>query len=91
MMRLDAHAGRRIPWSSNNYNGAMEFPYDLFDCGTAGMPHGSSKPHEFYEKITKAAKPGRQQIHTGVSTGVARTRRILVKFLEPYAGVGWIP
>lgn len=75
--QIDAYAGRRIPWSSNNYNGAMEFPYDQFDFGTAELPHGSSKPHELYHKITGAAKKGRQQIYTYVSTDVAQTRRVI--------------
>jgi hypothetical protein len=75
--QLDGYAGRRIPWSSNNYNGAMEFPYDLFDFGIAELPHGSSKPHELYHKITGAAKKGRQQIYTYVSTEIPQTRRVI--------------
>jgi len=75
--QLDAYAGRRIPWSSNNYNGAMEFPYDLFDFGIAELPHGSSKPHELYHKITGAAKKGRQQIYTYVSTEIPQSRRVI--------------
>jgi len=75
--QLDEYAGRRIPWSSNNYNGAMEFPYDLFDYGTAELQHGSAKPHELYHKITGAAKKGRQQIYTYVSTEVPQTRRVI--------------
>jgi hypothetical protein len=50
--QTDAYAGRRIPWSSNNYDGTMEFPYDQIDFGTAELPHRSSKRHELYHKIT---------------------------------------
>lgn len=75
--QLDEYAGRRIPWSSNNYNGNMAFPYDLFDYGTAELQDGSAKPQDLYNKITGAAKKGRQQIYTYVSTEVAKTRRVI--------------
>lgn len=74
---IDAYAGRRIPWSSNNYGGNMKFPYDLFDYGTAELPHGAAKPDQLYNKIMAATRKGRQQIYTYVSTDLAMTRRVI--------------
>ena len=74
---LDAYAKRRIPWSSNNYDGNMGFPYDLFDYGTAELPPGSAKPDQLYRKLWAAAQSGRQQVYTFVSTDVAMTRRVI--------------
>lgn len=74
---IDAYAKRRIPWSSNNYGGNMAFPYDLFDYGTAELPHGAAKPDQLYNKIMEATRKGRQQIYTYVSTDVAQTRRVI--------------
>ena len=74
---LDKYAGRRIPWSSNNYDGRSGFPYDLFDYGTAELPHRSAKPDRLYRKISDEARSGRQQIYTFVSTDASLTRRVI--------------
>jgi len=74
---IDHYAKRRIPWSSNNYDGRGGFPYDLFDYGIAELPHQSAKPDELYRKFTAAARLGRQQIFTFVSTDVPLTRRVI--------------
>lgn len=74
---LDEYAKRRIPWSSNNYDGKMGFPYDLFDYGTAELPGGSAQPNRLYKKLSDAAHAGRQQLYTYVSTDVAMTRRVI--------------
>ncbi len=74
---IDHYAKRRIPWSSNNYNGRGGFPYDLFDYGTAELPHRSAKPDLLYRKLAAAARSGRRQIYTFVSTDVPLTRRVI--------------
>lgn len=74
---LDQYAGRRVPWSSNNYDGRGDFPYDLFDYGTAELPHRSAKPNQLYRRFAAAARSGRQQIYTFVSTDVPLTRRVI--------------
>ncbi len=74
---IDQYAKRRIPWSSNNYDGRGGFPYDLFDFGMAELPHRSAKPGLLYSRFAAAARSGRQQIYTFVSTDVTLTRRVI--------------
>jgi len=84
---IDIYTGRRIPWSSNNYDGNMQFPYDLFDYGTAELPHDSATPDQIYRKIAAATRAGRQQGYTVVSTDVPLTRRVIA---TAYASGGHI-
>jgi hypothetical protein len=74
---IDRHAKRRVPWSSNNYEGRRNFPYDLFDYGMAELPQQSGKPADLCRKFAEAARLGRQQVFTFVSTNVPLTRRVI--------------
>lgn len=74
---IDGYANRRIPWSSNNYDGRGGFPYDLFDYGTAELPDRSAQPDELYRRFAAATHSGRQQIYAFVSADVPLTRRVI--------------
>jgi len=75
--KINRYAKRRVPWSSNNYDGRIGFPYDLFDYGIAELPQQSAKPDELYRKFASAARLGRQQVFTFVSTDIPLTRRVI--------------
>jgi hypothetical protein len=74
---IDQYAKRRVPWSSNNYDGKTGFPYDLFDFGIAELPHESATPEKIYTKFATAARNGWQQIFTLKSDNVPLTRRVI--------------
>jgi hypothetical protein len=74
---IDRYAGHRVPWSSNNWDGRSGFPFYLFDYGIAELPQKSAMPDELYRKFSAAAKLGRRQIFTFVSTSIPLTRRVI--------------
>ena len=74
---IDRRAGRRVVFSSNNYNGAAGFPYDLFDFGIAELPERSATPVLLHGKFSEAARGGRPQVFTLGSTNVALSRRVI--------------
>lgn len=74
---IDQYANRRVPWSSNNYDGRTGFPYDLFDFGIAELPPQSATPDRMYSKFAAAARSGRQQIFTLKSDSVPVTRQVI--------------
>lgn len=84
---IDRYAGRRMPWSSNNYSGWTGFPYDLFDFGIAELPENGGTPENLHRQFTEAARRGRQQIFTFVGTEVLLTRRVIA---TAYASGGHI-
>jgi hypothetical protein len=84
---IDAYAGRRVPWSSNNYNGRVRFPYDQFDYGIAELPHHNAAPPNIFKEINDKHALGRQQVFTFVSKNVAETRRVIA---TAYASGGHI-
>lgn len=74
---IDQYAKRRVPWSSNNYDGRTGFPYDLFDFGIAELPHQSATPDKIYGKYATGARNGWQQIFTFVSDNIPLSRRVI--------------
>ncbi len=74
---IDRHAGRRVPMSSNNYDGRWSFPYDLFDFGMAELPPRSATPAALYERFAAAHDRGKTQVFTFVSDDPALTRRVI--------------
>ena len=74
---IDAHAGRHVTFSSNNYQGRWTFPYDLFDFGLAELPHRDLGPTLIYDRLKEARDRGKAQVFTLVSEDVALTRQII--------------
>ncbi|MCF6283664.1 MAG: hypothetical protein L3K26_00510 [Candidatus Hydrogenedentes bacterium] len=74
---IDAHAGRHITFSSNNYGGRWTFPYALFDFGVAEFPRHSVESGAIYDRFVEARERGKAQVFTLVSEDVALTRRVI--------------
>jgi len=74
---VDAHAERRVPFSSNNYGGRWGFPCDLFDYGVAELPHRAAEPATLHQRFADARRRGKAQEFTFVSRDVAVTRRVI--------------
>lgn len=80
--RIDAHAGRHVVFSSNNYAGRWQFPYDLFEFGMAELPERDADPKTLYERFADARSRGKAQVFTFVpkaadGSEVALTRRVI--------------
>jgi len=80
--RIDAHAGRHVVFSSNNYAGRWQFPYDLFEFGMAELPERDTNPKTIYERFAEARRRGKAQLFTMVpkaidGSEVALTRRVI--------------
>jgi len=79
---IDAHAGRHVIFSSNNYAGRWQFPYDLFEFGMAELPERDANPKTLYERFADARRLGKAQLFTLVpkaadGSEVALTRRAI--------------
>lgn len=74
---LPGCAGRPVVVSANNWDGAWTPPYDLFDWGVAELPETSAMPGKIISRLQDAAKRGKKQIFTLVSTNVALTRKVI--------------
>lgn len=74
---IDRYAGRRVPMSSNNYEGVWGFPYNLFDFGIAELPEPLGTPHQMYQKFSWFARHDIAQVFTFVSVDVALYRRVI--------------
>ena len=61
---IDAYAGRHVPFSSNNYRGSWDFPYDLFEIGMAELPQKDATPANMYRLFKVARGRGKHQIFT---------------------------
>jgi len=61
---IDRRVGRHIVFSSNNYRGSWEFPYNLFELGMAELPQREATPMTLYERYREAATRGKHQIFT---------------------------
>ena len=80
--KIDAHAGRHVPFSSNNYAGNWQFPYDMFEMGTAELPKQDANAKTLYQRFAEARRHGKAQVFTVVpkttdDTEVAPTRRAI--------------
>ncbi len=80
--KIDAHAGRHVPFSSNNYAGNWQFPYDMFEMGTAELPKQDANAKTLYQRFADARRHGKAQVFTVVpkatdDTEVAPTRRAI--------------
>jgi len=74
---IDKHAGRHVPFSSNNYDGRWEFPYELFEYGMAEVPARSAKPDRLYGCFREARRRGKAQVFTFVSGDTTLTRQVI--------------
>jgi hypothetical protein len=79
---IDVHAGRHIVFSSNNYAGRWQFPYDLFEVGMAELPERDATPETLYQRFADARRQGKAQLFTLVprsidGSEVAMTRRAI--------------
>ncbi len=74
---IDRHAGRHVPFSSNNWDGRSGFPYDLFEYGIAELPERSGKPDHLFKVFNDATSQGRAQVFTFGSVSVPLTRRLI--------------
>jgi hypothetical protein len=61
---IDAYAGRHVPFSSNNYRGSWDFPYDLFEIGMAELPQKDATPANMHRLFKEARGRGKHQIFT---------------------------
>lgn len=61
---IDRRVGRHIVFSTNNYRGSWEFPYDLFEIGMAELPQRDAKPLNLYDRYREAHDRGKHQIFT---------------------------
>jgi len=63
---LDAHAGRHVTVSSNNYGGRWSTPYDLFDFGIAELSAHPARcnPAAIRERVLDATRRGKTQLFT---------------------------
>lgn len=80
--RIDAHAGRHVAFSSNNYTGSWQSPYDLFEFGMAELPERDANPKTLYQKFADARRRGKAQLFTLVpkaldGSEVGLTRRVI--------------
>ena len=80
--KIDAHAGRHVVFSSNNYAGRWTSPYDLFELGMAELPERDAKPAVLYQRFADARQRGKAQLYTLVpqawdGTEVTLHRRII--------------
>ncbi len=79
--QIDKHAGRHVVFSSNNYAGRWQFPYDLFEFGMAELPERDTNPNTINERFADARRRGKAQLFTLVpkasdGSEVALTRRV---------------
>ena len=74
---INAYAGRRVPFSCNNYNGSTNFPAALFDFGIAELPEKQANPLNIYRTLHQAATRGWAQLFTLVSTNCTITRQAI--------------
>jgi hypothetical protein len=79
---IDKHAGRHVVFSSNNYAGRWQFPYDLFEFGMAELPERDAVPKTIYERFADARVRGKAQLFTLVpkaadGSEAALTRRVI--------------
>jgi hypothetical protein len=79
---IDRRAGRHIVFSTNNYRGSWEFPYDLFEIGMAELPQRDATPQQLYDRYREAHDRGKHQIFTLVpqtadGSEVPITRRVI--------------
>ncbi len=80
--QIDAHAGRHVVFSSNNYAGRWQFPYDLFEFGMAELPERDANPKAIYQRLAEARRQGKAQLFTLVpkamdGSEVGLTRRVI--------------
>lgn len=88
--QIDAHAGRHVVFSSNNYAGRWQFPYELFEFGMAELPERDANPKTIYQRLAEARRQGKAQLLTLVpkaldGSEVGPTRRAIAMC---YAGGG---
>ncbi|MEE4312700.1 MAG: hypothetical protein V2J62_12625 [candidate division KSB1 bacterium] len=75
---IDSMAGRHVPFSCNNYKGGWDyFAYELFDYGTAELPHKTARPDSIYHLLRKTRQLGKAQIFTYVSENISHIRRVI--------------
>ncbi len=79
---IDRRVGRHIVFSSNNYRGSWEFPYDLFELGMSELPQREATPLTLYERYREAAARRKHQMFTLVpqaadGSEVPITRRVI--------------
>ncbi len=83
---VDRHAVDRLKLSGGKVylaiNSRWQFPYDMFEMGTAELPERDVNPKTIYERFADARRHGKAQVFTVVpkaidETEVAPTRRAI--------------
>lgn len=74
---LAAHAGRRVPMTTNNGSGHWTFPFYRFDYGVSELSHHNAHPDRIRRMLNEAAARGKAQVFTLVSRDVAMNRRVI--------------
>jgi hypothetical protein len=74
---IDSFAGRRVPFSCNNYGGRWDGIYALFDYGVAELNEKSANPPYMYARLKEAMERRKAQVFTLVSEDVALNRRVI--------------
>lgn len=87
---VEAHFGRRIPFSSNNFDILWHSPFHLFDYGMCELPKRSQDPATIFERLQEAVALGRAQIVTIHSDEHLPTRR-MIGMIAASGGVPLVP
>ncbi len=79
---IDARANRHVVFSTNNYRGSWDSPYDLFEIGMAELPLAEARPENLHRLLADARAKGKTQIFTVVpkvwdGSEAASTRRAI--------------
>lgn len=72
--RIDAHAGRHVPFSCNNYGGRLDEVARLFDFGIAELPESKLSIEGINTILRTVEQQGKGQFFTLVSRNVPRNR-----------------
>jgi hypothetical protein len=76
-LAINKIAERKVPFSSNNYNGNWGYPYNLFDYGVSELPEAEVSPEKIYTIISEAKKLDKAQVFTLVSESLELNRLVI--------------